>query len=326
MTQQELQEYIVARIYPNNAQEITGASLQDVLLAIVANSQNEEEATEALARLATDISEIEGTVAQNTADIATKQETLTLSIKDNGNIVIGNLDGQSVEFMPATPSGDPMHEAYVSAGATWVNSTQTWTVNTVEGITNNEMRNIYNRGFITLDVGQLGGGYYQNPSAIRVNLRAMSSLNYPNTITARNLAIFARNNTVIEVINLTGSVAGLNETIIGVTSLYYAFNGCSQLRRIYGAIEDYLQGDISPTVFSGCEALEYLKIRLLKHNASFQDSPLLSQASILYMIKNAVPTNAIVITLHPTAYAMAMEDSEIQAALTSQPLVTLASA
>lgn len=46
-----------------------------------------------------------------------KQETLTLSVKDNGNIVIGNLQGQTKEFMPATPSGDPMHYAYVSAGA-----------------------------------------------------------------------------------------------------------------------------------------------------------------------------------------------------------------
>lgn len=55
MTQQELKEYIIARVFPNNAQEITGASLQDALLAIVDNSQNEEEATEALARLATDI-------------------------------------------------------------------------------------------------------------------------------------------------------------------------------------------------------------------------------------------------------------------------------
>jgi hypothetical protein len=45
------------------------------------------------------------------------QQQLQLTVKDNGNIVLSNLDGQTKEFMPATPSGDPMHWAYVSAGA-----------------------------------------------------------------------------------------------------------------------------------------------------------------------------------------------------------------
>ena len=52
-----------------------------------------------------------------TNEINGKQEALTLTVKDNGNIVIANIQGQSKEFMPATPSGDPMHYAYVAAGA-----------------------------------------------------------------------------------------------------------------------------------------------------------------------------------------------------------------
>ena len=34
-------------------------------------------------------------------------DTLALTVKDNGNIVLANIQGQSKEFMPATPSGDP---------------------------------------------------------------------------------------------------------------------------------------------------------------------------------------------------------------------------
>lgn len=49
--------------------------------------------------------------------VSGKQDALTLTVKNNGNIVIGNIAGQFKEFMPATPSGDPMHYAYVSAGA-----------------------------------------------------------------------------------------------------------------------------------------------------------------------------------------------------------------
>lgn len=51
------------------------------------------------------------------------QKELTLTVKDNGNIVISNIQGQTKEFMPATPSGDPMHYAYETAGAEYNAST-----------------------------------------------------------------------------------------------------------------------------------------------------------------------------------------------------------
>ena len=54
---------------------------------------------------------------QTEALLNTKQNELTLTVKDNGNTVIGNIQGHTKEFMPATPSGDPMHYAYVAAGA-----------------------------------------------------------------------------------------------------------------------------------------------------------------------------------------------------------------
>lgn len=52
-------------------------------------------------------------------EIATKQQELTLTVLDNGNIRIGNLQGQTKDFMPATPSGDPMHYAYEALGAVY---------------------------------------------------------------------------------------------------------------------------------------------------------------------------------------------------------------
>ena len=42
------------------------------------------------------------------------------------------------------------------------------------------------------------------------------------------------------------------------------------------------------------------------------------------MIQNATPDSAITITLHPTAYAMATADPEIQAELEKQPNISLA--
>lgn len=43
------------------------------------------------------------------------QKELTLTVKDNGNIVIWNIQGEIKEFMPATPSGDPLHYEYINS-------------------------------------------------------------------------------------------------------------------------------------------------------------------------------------------------------------------
>ena len=118
-----------------------------------------------------DMEEVEVYSRQQTdALINTKQNELTLTVKDNGNIVIANIQGQSKEFMPATPSGDPMHYAYVAAGAEWngtgadivkttpwadladddadktvVHKAGYWYLNGLGDITNEQMRVIYNR-------------------------------------------------------------------------------------------------------------------------------------------------------------------------------------
>lgn len=70
------------------------------------NSKHVEESQEILANK-----------ADKTTVEAIQKKELQLSVLDNGNIVLSNDNGDRQEFMPATPSGDPMHYAYVSAGA-----------------------------------------------------------------------------------------------------------------------------------------------------------------------------------------------------------------
>lgn len=69
--------------------------------------------------LETAISNLQKEDAQLTNIINAKQDELMLTVLDNGNIRIGNLQGQTNEFMPATPSGDPMHYAYEEMGAVY---------------------------------------------------------------------------------------------------------------------------------------------------------------------------------------------------------------
>lgn len=63
----------------------------------------------------------------------------------------------------------------------------------------------------------------------------------------------------------------------------------------------------------------------LSTSIEFKQSPLLSTASVAYLINHA-GTAAITITLHATAYARAIADADVQAALAAHTNVTLASA
>lgn len=45
-----------------------------------------------------------------------------------------------------TPSGDPMHNTYVAAGAVWNTTTKTWSANGRTGLSNADIRSLYNSG------------------------------------------------------------------------------------------------------------------------------------------------------------------------------------
>lgn len=76
----------------------------------------------------------------------------------------------------------------------------------------------------------------------------------------------------------------------------------------------------------GEEALEEAYLFGLKVSANFERNPKLKKECILYMIQNSAATSAITITLHPTAYAMAIADNDIKAALQEKTFVSLAQA
>ena len=78
--------------------------------------------------------------------------------------------------------------------------------------------------------------------------------------------------------------------------------------------------------FKGFYALiTFLGIRM-KGSLGFKDSPLLSNESVLFLINHEAATSAITITLHPDAYARAMANADILAALEQHTNISLASA
>lgn len=224
-------------------------------------------------------------------------------VKGNGNIVLEDGTGTSHEYMAATPSGDPLHYMYEASGAKWNEATGLWELNGLTDITNELMRICYNESQLLLPSAMA-------KTAMRTNfVKSRVTANYSYQFDITQTFWFS----AIEVANIGN---------IMVSKAAHAFYSCSELRKVIG-IWDVSKVTYLGGLFQGCQALVDVQIKGLSANISFAQSALLSIDSLLYIISNAV-NKSITITLHPDAYARAMSDSSITAALAAKPLITIA--
>lgn len=325
MSKESIKTSINTYIKENGNRAITGQILNSVMNEMVDGLASEEE-------------------------LAAKQDALTLSVKDNGNIVISNIQGQSQEFMPATPSGDPMHYAYEAAGAVWngtgADITKTtpwadmvdddadkvvthkagyWYVNGLGDITNEQMRTIFldtNNFFLTIQSYAVG---YYSEMKFRVNL-PMSEYRITYWTLRVNYSNCFRNDLNLEAVVIPEYRNGFNPSeCFRPTNIQVMFANDAVLKYISGLIN---LGDCTntSTPFYGCAELRSVKLYGIKLNLDISSSSKLTTKSILYMIQNEAATSAITITLHADAYARAMANADIVAALQAHPNVSLASA
>lgn len=265
---------------------------------------------------------------------------LKLSVKDNGNVVLSNAAGESKEFMPATPSGDPMHYAYINAGAEynatgadivknapWADLADTdedkvvvhkagcWYLNGLGDLTNTDMSNIYRRGHVSLETDYLA--YTATANNIKTNLDCIYKVSYSLLV-----ANFMAYNHEIIVLNTSRNNRTDGQVQWNSNNSFTAASQPLKLSHILGEIIKTPQN----AMIQRAPSLKTIKIKGLTQNISFPSSPMLTTASVLYMINNSTATSAITITLHADAYARAMADARIVEALAAQANVTLASA
>lgn len=132
----------------------------------------------------------------------------------------------------------------------------------------------------------------------------------------------------LEILWFTKSPKGLESTSLDLLPatniLDGTFTDCTSLRIISGI---NCSGVTSfNNTFIGCSSLVEVRLYRISTNVSFESSANISKNSIIYTVKNASPTSAITITLHPDAYARLANDADIVAALEAQPLISLVSA
>lgn len=273
-----------------------------------------------------------------------KQEALTLTVKDNGNIVLANIQGQSKEFMPATPSGDPMHYAYVTAGAeyndtgadivktapwadmidddytgdygkTVVHKAGYWYLNGLGDITNKQMRQIYAMSISE----QTNIKNYLCAKNIRTNFIMIDE----DEDVISNLIVFSNvivRRTPIEVLRVpTNRNEYANQYGFSISMIFFA----NKLKVIYGLLNCKSSLPSFNAYSSNIVAMKLFNVAK-DYNINLLNQ--LSVKSVLYMINNEAATSPITITLHADVYNRCMANADILAALEAHTNVSLASA
>ena len=208
-----------------------------------------------------------------------------------------------------------LFDLFKAAGATLNSDGTTWSMNEVTDLTSNDLiYSILNPTYIySGDSFTIG---CNNSTKLRTNI-----LNSVPRWANCNISYLFNNSTKIETIRLALDYNILNY----VGKMDDAFSYCYKLRKILNPLNLVnIKEQISSKTFIKCVELSYIRLLNLKVSITFPDSPNLNKDSIVYMIKEAKPSSPITITLHPTAYAMATADPEIQAELEKQPNISLA--
>ena len=315
-----------------------GISIEGNVIGVTAITESESQPDTSLWLNPSEDEETDVTYNRSQIDamVGAKQDALQLTVKDNGNIVLSNIQGQSKEFMPATPSGDPMHYAYEAAGAeyndtgadivkttpwadmidddytgdygkTVIHKAGYWYLNGLGDITNEEIRKIYQT------TSNFPTSNYLNAYFSWVDFRT-------NFKGVRPLSGWA-------VLNCVGIADGSNNFIIldlsNLKSVYVS--SMTKINKIKHILGDEFFFN-TPQNFDTDLDLITARFNQLSKNIYIGKSSVLSVKSVLYMIQNEAATSPITITLHADVYARAMANADILAALEAHPNVSLASA
>ena len=220
-----------------------------------------------------------------------------------------------VKDLQAAPD---IYDLFKAAGATLNSDGKTWSMNGITDLTTQELINAYQRR----PIGPYLAEVYSNvqPSKkFRTNFPIPSW--YNPVIASADRLCYA--NPLIEVLQIGGTNTIASSHVV-LRSCTDWLQGAKKLRIVLGPVFDVGIIKFSNREFKQCQALEDIRLKHLKSNIYFQDSPALNKESIKFMISQASPSSPITITLHPTAYAMATADQEIQAELEKQPNISLA--
>ena len=203
-----------------------------------------------------------------------------------------------------TPSGSPLHDLFVAAGAVWDDTAKSWTVADYTGIDTPTMTKIYEQSHNVLNgVDWTSKLLY---ATIPVNLPPRADVTGYNGALTTARSAFA--GSTLE----KAYIAVNDDTAAGLIDCRNLFRSCSKLKTVVGVILLSDSVAINTEVFAYCPLLERVRIRNLRSSLTFAHSPLLSLESLQYLVENAGNTAAITVTVHADVYAKLTDSSNAE--------------
>lgn len=203
------------------------------------------------------------------------------------------IDAKLSERVPSTPSGSPLHDLFVAAGAVWNSSSKSWTVGSVTGISNSVMTKIYSLSHNVLNNSNWDSALYSVD--IPVNLPPRKAPNqFTNAVRVTAHSAFTSSN--FKTIYLCQG-----SSFVRFSNCTYLFHGCRQLVTIVGGVT--FETSNNNAALTGCKSLQEIRIKQLRYNVDLKDSPLLTLESFQYLVEQATNTSAITVTVHADVYA-----------------------
>ena len=193
---------------------------------------------------------------------------------------------------------------YVAAGAVYNQNTGFYELNGLTDITEEEMREIYLQTHHVTRQTDLSG-VFANANNIRTN--------YPFKIDGGYKQVLCHATFVgctnIEVVAFTKSI----NNVFYSARVNYLFQHCRKLKEVIGIIRmDYASSSEKyGKMFYQCFALVFVRLRGVKYDISFSDSPLISLESLQFMITNAANTSPITVTVHADVYAKIQDEGQV---------------
>lgn len=239
----------------------------------------------------------------------------------------------NITAMANTPSGDPMHYIYETAGAEWIpyadistDGLEDWQVATLDRAQAQSDGGVWwhNNIFVTVEQNRINyiftvGQYAADIADYRHYLSNVPvTTNYKQLVKTYDTRSF--NTTVYQCTNLVAVML----PNITLNQMPQSFSHCPQLAKIFNILSVSAISSF-PNVFIRCNNLRDISLKGLNANINWSGAPKLSMTSIAYAVTNA-GTATFTITLAPGVYAAAMADADVQAALAAKPNVTLADA
>ena len=224
-------------------------------------------------------------------------------------------------FIANTPSGDPAHFLYESAGAKWNSDTGLWTLGSYSDLTTEEIRYAF-ANKVTY-INNTAYGLYHDYNCRCVFPLRMYGIGSP--------VVFNRcfvNSKIREFMTSTMSNS-CKIQLAGNSAYAFSSKNIVRISSVINFASEIFE-NVRNTIFSGCVKLEYIRVQSTYFGLYLNDSPLLSKESVLSMINGSNNSNTITHTLHPNVYAKCVDggewSAEIQTALANKTNVSLAKA